>query len=263
MKYEEFEGTIEELVLLKIKEIEEKEHIQVLHVIESGSRAWGFASPDSDYDVRFIYVRDKNFYLSLRDTKDFIDWELNEVLDINGWDLKKALQHFHKSNATLFEWSNSTVVYYTTDAWRNLYDKAARNYFACKPALYHYYGTANKNYHEYLMEDMVKYKKYFYVLRPILACKWIEEKKTPPPVLFDELADAVLEDDMKAAVEDLLAKKVKMSESDKAPKIEKINQYIEEKLSYYKALVDSMKDDRNPDWEPLENEFRRLVTERE
>lgn len=263
MKYEDFEGTIEQLILLKIKEIEERENIKVLHVIESGSRAWGFASPDSDYDVRFIYVRDKDFYLSLKDTKDFIDWELNEVLDINGWDLKKALQHFHKSNATLFEWSNSPVVYYTTDAWKNLYGKAARNYFACKPALYHYYGTANKNYHEYLMDDMVKYKKYFYVLRPILACKWIEEKKSPPPVLFDELVDAVLEDDMKAAVEDLLAKKVKMSEADKAPKIEIINRYIEEKLSYYKALVDSMKDDRNPDWEPLEIEFRKLVTERE
>ena len=144
-----------------------------------------------------------------------------------------------------------------------MYSQTAQHYFACKPALYHYYGTANKNYHEYLTDDMVKYKKYFYVLRPILACKWIEEKKSPPPVLFDELAGAVLEDYMKAAVEDLLAKKVKMSESDKAPKIEKINRYIEEKLSYYKALVDSMKDDRNPDWEPLENEFRKLVTERE
>ena len=117
MKYENFEGKIEELVLLKIREIEEKEHIKVLHVIESGSRAWGFASLDSDYDVRFIYVRDKDFYLSLRDTKDFIDWELNEVLDINGWDLKKALQHFHKSNATLFEWSYSPVVYDTSSEW--------------------------------------------------------------------------------------------------------------------------------------------------
>lgn len=261
MKYEVFEGPIEELVLLKIKEIEEKEHIKVLHVIESGSRAWGFASPDSDYDVRFIYVRDKNFYLSLRDTKDFIDWELNEVLDINGWDLKKALQHFHKSNATLFEWSNSPVVYYTTDAWRNLYSKTARDYFACKPALYHYYGTANKNYHEYLLDDMVKYKKYFYVLRPLLACKWIAEKKCPPPVLFDELVNAVLEDDRKAAVEDLLAKKVRMSEADKAPKIEEINRYIEEKLSYYKTMVDSMADDRKSDWEPLEIAFRKLVTE--
>jgi len=259
MKYEEFEGPVRELILAKIKEIEEKEHVRVLHVVESGSRAWGFASPDSDYDVRFIYVRDKKFYLSLKDNKDFIDWELNEVLDINGWDLKKALQHFHKSNATLFEWSNSPVVYYTMDEWKQLYEGVASKYFACKSSMYHYYGTANKNYHEYLTEDMVKYKKYFYVLRPILACKWIEEKKCPPPVLFDELFNSVLENDMKAAVEELLAKKVKMSESDKAPKIEAINQYIEEKLAYYKALLETMADDRNPDWEPLDEVFFCIV----
>lgn len=259
MRYKDFEGSVEELVLLKIREIEEKEHIKVLHVIESGSRAWGFASPDSDYDMRFIYMRDQDFYLSLRDTKDFIDWELNEVLDINGWDLKKALQHFHKSNATIFEWSNSPVVYYTTDVWKKIYSDVAWKYFACKLALYHYYGTANKNYHEYLKDDMAKYKKYFYVLRPLLACKWIEEKRCPPPVRFDELVRSVLEDHMKAAVEDLLGKKVKMSEAGQAPKIEVINRYIEEKLTYYKTLVEGMAYDRNPDWEPLEMEFRKMV----
>lgn len=100
MKYENFDGPVEELVRMKIREIEEKENLRVLYVIESGSRAWGFASPDSDYDVRFIYVREKEFYLSLRERKDFIDWELNEILDINGWDIKKVLQHFHKSNET-------------------------------------------------------------------------------------------------------------------------------------------------------------------
>lgn len=261
MKYENYEGPIEELVRMKIKEIEAKENIRVLHVIESGSRAWGLASPDSDYDVRFIYVRDRNFYLSLRENKDFIDWELNEVLDINGWDIKKVLQHFHKSNATLFEWSNSPVVYYTTDEWKKLYDEVAGQYFACKSSMYHYYGTANKNYHEYLMEDLVKYKKYFYVLRPILACKWIEEKKCPPPVLFDELFDSVLEEDMKPVIADLLAKKVQMSESDKAPKIDKVNQYVEEKLIYYKNLLEGMDDDRNPDWEPLEEVFKKVIGE--
>lgn len=261
MKYENYEGPIEELVRMKIKEIEAKENIRVLHVIESGSRAWGLASPDSDYDVRFIYVRDRNFYLSLRENKDFIDWELNEVLDINGWDIKKVLQHFHKSNATLFEWSNSPVVYYTTDEWKKLYDEVAGQYFACKSSMYHYYGTANKNYHEYLMEDLVKYKKYFYVLRPILACKWIEEKKCPPPLLFDELFDSVLEEDMKPVIADLLAKKVQMSESDKAPKIEKVNQYVEEKLIYYKNLLEGMDDDRNPDWEPLEEVFKKVIGE--
>jgi len=106
---------------------------------------------------------------------------------------------------------------------------------------------------------MVKYKKYFYVLRPILACKWIEEKKCSPPVLFDELFNTVLEDNMKVAVEDLLAKKVKMSESEKAPKIEMINQYIEEKLLYYKSLVETMADDRNSDWNPLERAFTEVL----
>lgn len=259
MKYENYDGPVEDLVRMKIKEIEEKENIRVLHVIESGSRAWGFASPDSDYDVRFIYVRDKDFYLSLRENKDFIDWELNEILDINGWDIKKVLQHFHKSNAVVFEWSNSPVVYYTTKEWKKLYDVVASKYFACKASMYHYYGTANKNFHEYLMEDMVKYKKYFYVLRPILACKWIEEKKCPPPVLFDELVSSVLEEDMKPVIADLLAKKVQMSEADKAPKVDKLNQYMEDKLAYYKALLDGMDDDRNPDWEPLENAFREMV----
>ena len=263
MKYEHFEGTVEELVLLKIREIEEKEHVRILHAVESGSRAWGFASPDSDYDVRFIYARDKNYYLRLRNTRDYIDGELNEVLDMNGWDIKKALQHFHKSNATLFEWSRSPVVYYTTDEWKNLYSRVADRYFSCKSALYHYYGTANKNYHEHLPGDMVRYKKYFYVLRPVLACKWIEERKCPPPVLFDELFDAVLEDEMKAAVRDLLAKKVNMSESDRAPRIAKVDRYLEKKLEYYKALAETMEDDRNPDWEMLEEAFREVVLGKE
>ncbi len=255
MRYENFKENIEELILIKIREIEEKENIKVLHAVESGSRAWGFASPDSDYDVRFIYLRNKNFYLSLCENKDFIDWELNEVLDINGWDLKKALKHFHKSNATLFEWSNSPIVYYTTDEWKRIYDRTASKYFSCKSALYHYYGTANKNYHEYLCDDMVNYKKYFYVLRPILACKWIDEKKCPPPVLFDELVNTVLEDEMKPAVKGLLAKKIRMSEAQKGQRVEVINKYIEKKLEYYKSTLETMEDDRNTDRNALEKVF--------
>lgn len=255
MRYEDFDGKIEELIVMKIREIEEKENIKVLHAVESGSRAWGFASPDSDYDVRFIYVRNKNFYLSLCENKDFIDWELNEVLDINGWDLKKALKHFYKSNATLFEWSNSPIVYYTTDEWKKLYERTASKYFSCKSALYHYYGTANKNYCEHLCDDMVNYKKYFYVLRPILACKWIEEKKCHPPVLFDELVNTVLENEMKPAVKELLAKKIKMSEAQKAPRVDEINNYIEKKLEYYKSTLETMEDDRNTDRNALEKVF--------
>lgn len=258
MKYKDFEGPVEELIRLKLKEIEEREHVKILHAVESGSRAWGFASPDSDYDVRFIYVHPMEYYLRLETRKDFIDWELNETLDINGWDLSKTLQHFHKSNATLFEWANSPAVYYTTPEWTQIMTDAS-GYFACKPAMYHYYGTANKNYHEYLTGDMVKYKKYFYVLRPVLACKWIEAKASPPPVLFQTLADNVLEDNMKALVETLVRKKKEMTESEKGNRIDEINEYITENLTYYKQKISSMEDDRNNDWEKLNQAFLKII----
>ena len=94
----------------KLLDIEKKENVRILYAVESGSRAWGFASPDSDYDVRFIYIRNKEDYLKLNEPNDFIEWQLDEVLDINGWDLKKALEQFYRGNATLFEWGNSPIV---------------------------------------------------------------------------------------------------------------------------------------------------------
>lgn len=258
MKYKEYTGSIEELVGRKLKEIEERENIRVLHAAESGSRAWGIASPDSDYDVRFVYVRPMDFYLKLQDKKDFIDWELNQVLDINGWDITKALQHFYKSNATLYEWGNSPIIYKTTPQWEKIM-KLAEEYFSSKSVMYHYYGTARKNYEAYLMEDMVKYKKYFYVLRPILACKWIEKKKCPPPVLFQTLAEEILEKEMKPAVDRLVEAKLQMTESEKRGKIQELNDYIQEKLEYYQALLSEMPEDRNKDWEPLNRSFRELL----
>lgn len=258
MKYKEYTGSIEELVGRKLKEIEERENIRVLHAAESGSRAWGIASPDSDYDVRFVYVRPMDFYLKLQDKKDFIDWELNQVLDINGWDITKALQHFYKSNATLYEWGNSPIIYKTMPQWEKIM-KLAEEYFSGKSAMYHYYGTARKNYEAYLMEDMVKYKKYFYVLRPILACKWIEKKKCPPPVLFQTLAEEILEKEMKPAVDRLVEAKLQMTESEKRGKIQELNDYIQEKLEYYQALLSEMPEDRNKDWEPLNRSFRELL----
>lgn len=258
MKYKDFEGSVEELVRLKISEIEKKEQVKILHAVESGSRAWGFASPDSDYDVRFIYIRPMEYYLKLQEKKDFIDWELDETLDINGWDVSKALQHFHKSNATIFEWANSPVIYYTTPEWERIRTVSA-DYFSCKSAMYHYYGTANKNYQEHLLDDMVKYKKYFYVLRPLLACKWIEKKACPPPVLFQELVNEVLEESLKQAVDALVQKKVQMAEAEKGRRIDVLNAYIEEKLPYYKEMADGMEDDRNRNWDELNSLFLELL----
>ncbi len=108
---------IKQIIDKKLNEIEERENIKILHCIESGSRAWGFPSPDSDYDVRFIYVRPKEYYLKLEKTRDVIEWQLDDTLDINGWDLQKALRLLHNSNPTVFEWNNSPIVYRTTKEW--------------------------------------------------------------------------------------------------------------------------------------------------
>ena len=104
----------------QLKEIEEKENVKIIYCVESGSRAWGFASPDSDYDVRFIYVRNKEDYLKLNKNRDVIEWRLDDVLDINGWDIQKALRLLYKSNPTLIEWSMSPMVYKTTPQWEKI-----------------------------------------------------------------------------------------------------------------------------------------------
>lgn len=254
MKYKDFEGSVEELIRLELKEVEKSENVKILHAIESGSRAWGFASPDSDYDVRFIYLRPKEYYLKLEETKDIIDWELDDTLDINGWDINKVLRLFHKSNSTLFEWANSPIIYQTTDEWKKIYE-IAKEYFSVKSGMYSYYGTAKSNFYEYLQDDYVKYKKYFYVIRPILACKWIEERKCPPPVLFSKLVENTLEEHMKPIIKELLEVKVTMKESDKGKKLVELNNYIENKLDYYKDYIASQEDDREPSWDRLNKLF--------
>ena len=113
----EHDRLVNEIIPAKLEEIERRENVKIIHCIESGSRAWGFASPDSDYDVRFIYVRPLDHHLRLEKTRDVIEWQLDDTLDINGWDLQKALRLLHSSNPTLFEWNSSTIVYKTTPQW--------------------------------------------------------------------------------------------------------------------------------------------------
>ncbi|MCL2162700.1 MAG: nucleotidyltransferase domain-containing protein, partial [Betaproteobacteria bacterium] len=154
---------MKEIIQKHLMEIEQKENVKILFAIESGSRAWGFASPDSDYDVRFIYVRPVAEYLKLEKRRDVIEYMLTDELDINGWDIDKALKLLRTSNPTFFEWSNSPIVYKQTDFFKKL-NRIKNKYFYCKTGLYHYLNMATGNYREYLKKDEVKLKKYFYVL---------------------------------------------------------------------------------------------------
>ena len=249
---------MKEIITAKIAELEQKENVRVIHAIESGSRAWGFASPDSDYDVRFIYVRPKEFYLRLDKTRDVIEWQLDETLDINGWDLHKALRLLHSSNPTLFEWSNSPIIYKTTDEWAKVQTEI-NNYFSAKSGLYHYLSTANSNYREFLKGDMVKLKKYFYVVRPLLACKWILDKKCPPPMLFIELVEAEIEANMKPIIYDLLKVKMKTPEVGEGKRNDRLNEYIDENLVSLKTMIDAMPREHKADWNRLNELFLSIV----
>ena len=247
-----------QIIPAKLKEIEERENIRILHCIESGSRAWGFASPDSDYDVRFIYVRPLEYYLRLDKTRDVIEWQLDDTLDINGWDLQKALRLLHSSNPTLFEWSNSPIVYKTTQEWAKL-SAVIGHYFQKKAGLHHYLNTARKNYREYLKGDMVRLKKYFYVLRPILACRWILEKQTPPPMLFSELADACLDEALVPAVSDLLHRKMETPELGLGPRIDIINDYLDASIEEVEEQIRMLPGDDQVTWEELNRMFLEMV----
>lgn len=242
----------------KLLEIEEKENVKVLHAVESGSRAWGFASPDSDYDVRFIYRRTKEDYLSLNPKRDVIEWQLDEVLDINGWDLKKALIQFHTGNATLFEWSNSPIVYKSTETWEQIYN-VAKNYFSTKAAGYHYYGTANSTYSQYLRGELVKYKKYFYALRPLLACQFIQTYKCPPPVLFEDIMKMDMSKELRDGIQELLDIKKKSDEKEEKNQIPVIRDFIENEIVRQKAYWDNAVDDRKQEWKELNDCFQDVL----
>lgn len=245
-------------ILSKLKEIEERENIKILHCVESGSRAWGFASPDSDYDVRFIYVRPKEFYLRLDKTRDVIEWQLDDTLDINGWDIKKALTLLHGSNPTLFEWNSSPIVYKTTEEWNQI-SKVINNYFVMKSGLYHYLSTAKRNYHEFLTGETVKFKKYFYVLRPLLACKWILAEGTPPPMLFSSLMEKYLDEEIKPDVEKLLDLKMNTPEIGEGKRFDRVNDYIEKNIKAVDALIAELPKEEPNGWNELNNIFLSLL----
>ncbi len=242
----------------KLAEIEKRENVRIIHCVESGSRAWGFASPDSDFDVRFIYIRSQEQYLRLDATRDVIEWQLDDTLDINGWDLQKALRLLHKSNPTLFEWNSSPIVYKTTPEWKMISD-VINKYFQQKSGLYHYLSTAKSNYREYLHGDTVRLKKYFYVLRPILACRWILEKKCPPPMLFSELADACLDQSVVPAVNELLRMKMNTPELGEGKRIDCINEYLDASIAEIEKILEIYPKDEPCSWQELNNIFMYLI----
>ena len=249
-----------------LNQIEEQHDVKILLAVESGSRAWGFASADSDYDVRFIYVHRPEQYLRIDSMKDVIEWQLDEVLDINGWDLRKALLAFAKGNPNVMEWANSPIIYRKSKHWDALRE-AAMHYFSEKSALCHYYGTANSTLKGYLTGDRIRYKKYFYALRPLLCCRWIEKYHAVPPMEFAKLLalfedcdwDDALTEELYNGIQDLLVCKAVTEEKDLNPQMPVIIDFIESECVRQKQLSDAAPDDHRHDYGELNEAFRNLL----
>ena len=248
---------MEEIILNKLKEIEEKENINIILAVEAGSRAWGFASKDSDYDVRFVYIRRLKDYLKLEKTKDTIEWQLDDTLDINGWDIKKALQLMYDSNPSIFEWLSSPIIYKSSDTFNEL-KSLSKNYYSRKKNIYHYLNMAISNYNAYLTKDEVKIKKYFYVLRPILAAKWIIDKKEQPPMTFSKLAKEELPLELKPIINNLLELKQINSDMGISNKIEELDDYINKEFETIKIEAEKVEPIK-ANWPLLDKFFYKTV----
>ncbi|MCQ2574412.1 MAG: nucleotidyltransferase domain-containing protein [Treponema sp.] len=250
---------ITNIIKAKLEEIELRENIHILYACESGSRAWGFASPDSDYDVRFVYVRPIEFYLKLENTKDTLECELNEIYDITGWDIKKLLWLLNKSNPSIFEWAVSPIVYKTTTEWESV-SKIFDRHFSEKKALYHYNSITKNNLRRYFEEKSeVKYKPYLYNLRQCLSCQWIMDRKSPPPIVFDILKEAYLPDDLQDEVSNLIKLKKSMKEKETGPRIKKIDEYISSIVSEVERYLEILVEKKQTDWNELNGVFLQLI----
>lgn len=226
------EDKVREEILKRLKNTEEKEGVRIIMAIESGSRAWGFASPNSDYDVRFIYSRKKDWYLAvnLEEKRDVIEYPIVDEIDLNGWDVRKSLRLYWKSNPAFVEWIQSPITYINSGVFREESLKILPSIYSVEKGIYHYRSMAKTNYRGYLREEMVPLKKYFYVLRPLFAIQWLEKYGTAAPIEFNMVLELVKDNELLVAIQNLLEKKMASEEKMVAPAIPVINKFIESEL---------------------------------
>ena len=213
-------------IVRRLETIEREEDVRILYACESGSRAWGFASKDSDYDVRFLYVHPRDWYLSIQGRRDVIERPIADDLDITGWDLPKALRLFRRSNPPLLEWLRSPFIYMEKGTSAHRLRELAAEHHSPRACAYHYGHMATDIHQDSLFGDEVVTKRYLYALRPLLAIRWIEAGKGVVPTEFDCLVDALVPTgNLRSAIGDLLERKKAGLERDRGPKIRVIHEF--------------------------------------
>ncbi|NGZ85475.1 nucleotidyltransferase domain-containing protein [Duganella aceris] len=226
-------------ILSRIRNAEAEHDVRVLLAVESGSRAWGFESPNSDYDARFIYVHSRDWYLSvgLEEQRDVIEYPIVDDIDLNGWDVRKALRLFWKSNPAFVEWIQSPIIYIESTSFAEDVRRLMPDVYSWESGIHHYRSMAKTNFRGYLKGDLVPLKKYFYVLRPLLAVRWLERYGTAAPIEFGKLLHLIDDQLLLADIDALLTRKRAAPEMGSGLPVASINAYIERELERVETLT--------------------------
>jgi uncharacterized protein len=207
-----------------LKEIEQKKNIKILYACETGSRAWGFPSPDSDYDIRFMYMHERDWYLSLSQRKDTVEI-MDGDLDITGWDLKKCLTLLKKSNAPLIERFQSPIEYFAVPGFKEEFKKLIAAYYSPIAVFFHHYSLAKKFWEDLKDKDEFKLKSYFYLIRSLLSSNWIIKDNSVLPMHIEGLMQYI-DEEYKGRLRELIGLKATVGEKYLHKKDEKLNEWV-------------------------------------
>ncbi|SMC81147.1 nucleotidyltransferase domain-containing protein [Moheibacter sediminis] len=235
-------------ILEKLNEIEKEKGVEILFAVESGSRAWGFESPDSDYDIRFVYKHKLDWYLNLSEKTDTIEFMTEDDLDGSGWDLRKTLRLLNKSNTSFLGWLFSPIIYRVDEDFMEELKKLTEKSFNPIAGFHHYHSMC-KNFEEILCTNELTIKGYFYAIRTALCANWIYKKETIPPVLFRELYP-IIDVKFHSKLDELIELKSKLIEKEKveiplelielAKKIFAENESVKDKLKSGKSNAEAL-----------------------
>lgn len=217
-----------------LSQIESENNVKIIYACESGSRAWGFASKDSDYDVRFLYVHARDWYLSIAEKGDVIEIPVDEVLDVNGWDIRKALQLLRNSNAPLLEWLVSPIVYQCEEAAVEPLRALSKKAFLPLASFHHYLSMSENSLAKIRDTGTPRIKSYLYTLRPMLCCKRLRTFGTQPPMVIDKLMNAFLSDpaeEIRRHVDDIIRMKKESLELTSIVRLSAFEDYLMNQLA--------------------------------
>ncbi len=224
------------LIKARLDEVARQEGVKILLAVESGSRAWGFPSPDSDYDVRFIYAHQRDWYVSLSERRDVIERPIDaDLIDLAGWDVRKALRLLLRSNPALYEWLVSPVTYIEQGSFRTHARALFEDHANPRALAHHYHSIAEGQWRRSIEgRAQVRLKKYFYVIRPLLSLEWVARERSAPPMqLADLIAVADLPDAVRSQIAHLLTRKADTPELGEGDRLPAIDNWVEAAMNDY------------------------------